>query len=39
MFKGSKKYGAGSFDTMLEGEGGTTNAYTTQNMTVYHEVV
>lgn len=37
MFKGSKKYGPGKFDTMIEGSGGSTNAYTTFDSTVYYE--
>lgn len=37
MFKGAKKYGPGEFDTRLERSGGTTNAYTTNDMTVYYQ--
>ncbi len=37
MFKGAKKYGPGIFDTIIEGNGGSTNAYTTNDLTVYHE--
>jgi len=37
MFKGAKKYGAGKFDTIIEGNGGSTNAYTTVDSTVYYE--
>lgn len=37
MFKGAKKYGPGVFDTSIEGNGGSTNAYTTNDLTVYHE--
>ncbi|MBY0413315.1 MAG: insulinase family protein [Bdellovibrionales bacterium] len=37
MFKGAKKYGPGEFDTKLERSGGATNAYTTNDMTVYYQ--
>ena len=37
MFKGAKKYGPGEFDTMIEKSGGMTNAYTTNDMTVYYQ--
>jgi zinc protease len=37
MFKGAKKYGPGEFDTRLERSGGQTNAYTTNDMTVYYQ--
>ena len=37
MFKGAKKYGAGEFDSLIEGNGGFSNAYTTFDNTVYHE--
>jgi zinc protease len=37
MFKGAKKYGPGEFDSQLERSGGVTNAYTTNDMTVYYE--
>ncbi|MFI5389721.1 MAG: M16 family metallopeptidase [Bacteriovoracales bacterium] len=37
MFKGAKKYGPGVFDTSIEKNGGSTNAYTTNDLTVYHE--
>ncbi len=37
MFKGSKKYGPGKFDTIIEGSGGSTNAYTSFDSTVYYE--
>jgi zinc protease len=39
MFKGAKKYGPGEFDTLLEKSGGSTNAYTTNDMTVYYQNV
>src|SRR6266849_523285 len=37
MFNGSKKYGPKQFDRVLESHGGRSNAYTTHDMTVYHE--
>ncbi len=37
MFKGAQKYGPGLFDSLLEAMGGSTNAYTTFDMTVYHQ--
>ena len=37
MFNGSKKYGPGVFDRTLESKGGTSNAFTTEDMTVYYE--
>lgn len=37
MFKGAKKYGAGEFDKVVEGNGGRNNAYTTHDSTVYYE--
>lgn len=37
MFKGAKKYGAGEFDKLVEGNGGSNNAYTTNDLTVYYE--
>ncbi len=37
MFKGAKKYGPGQFDTRLEKSGGVTNAFTTNDMTVYYQ--
>ncbi|MBI2518817.1 MAG: insulinase family protein [Bdellovibrio sp.] len=37
MFKGAKKYGPGLFDSKLEALGGSTNAYTTFDDTVYHQ--
>jgi predicted Zn-dependent peptidase len=39
MFNGSKKYGPKQFDRVLESHGGRSNAYTTHDMTVYHEEV
>lgn len=37
MFKGAKKYGPGQFDSFIEGVGGSTNAYTNFDNTVYYE--
>ena len=37
MFKGAKKYGPGIFDTLIESNGGSNNAYTTFDSTVYYE--
>ncbi|MDH4467544.1 MAG: pitrilysin family protein [Bacteriovoracaceae bacterium] len=37
MFKGAKKFGAGAFDRLVEGNGGSNNAYTNNDATVYHE--
>lgn len=37
MFKGGKKYGKNSLDFVIEGSGGSTNAYTTNDQTVYYE--
>ncbi|WP_127715757.1 pitrilysin family protein [Halobacteriovorax sp. HLS] len=37
MFKGAKKFGPGKFDTFIESNGGSTNAYTTFDSTVYHQ--
>lgn len=37
MFKGAKKFGAGKFDTIIEGNGGSSNAYTNYDSTVYYE--
>ncbi|MEK6626114.1 MAG: pitrilysin family protein, partial [Bdellovibrionota bacterium] len=37
MFKGAKKYGPGLFDSQLEALGGSSNAYTTFDSTVYHQ--
>ena len=35
MFNGSKKYGPKMFDRTMEASGGSNNAYTTENLTVY----
>ena len=35
MFNGAKKYGPKMFDRKMEYSGGSNNAYTTQNVTVY----
>ena len=37
MFKGSKNYAAGEFEKIIIGNGGSHNAYTTRDLTVYHE--
>jgi zinc protease len=37
MFNGAKKYGPGEFDRVMEGAGGSNNAYTTQDVTVYQD--
>jgi zinc protease len=37
MFKGAKQYGPGVFDTFIESNGGSTNAYTTFDSTVYYQ--
>ncbi len=37
MFNGAKKYGPGEFDRQLESRGGTSNAGTTEDMTIYYE--
>lgn len=39
MFKGAQKYGPGQFDSLIERNGGTTNAYTTNDATVYYQSV
>ncbi|MGE5047604.1 MAG: M16 family metallopeptidase [Deltaproteobacteria bacterium] len=37
MFNGSSKYGPKEFDRRLEAAGGTSNAYTSTDMTAYYE--
>ncbi len=37
MFNGAKKYGKGEFDAALDNAGGTNNAYTTEDNTVYQD--
>ena len=37
MFKGTTKFGPGVFDNYIEESGGMNNAYTSRDMTVYHE--
>ncbi|RPJ78901.1 MAG: insulinase family protein, partial [Alphaproteobacteria bacterium] len=39
MFKGAKKYGPGQFDSLIEKNGGSTNAYTTNDSTVYYQTI
>src|ERR1700740_1958492 len=37
MFNGAKKYGRGELDKTMENNGGSNNAYTTRNVTVYQD--
>ncbi len=37
MFNGAKKYGKGEFDAALDNAGGTNNAYTSEDVTVYQD--
>src|SRR6266850_4913208 len=37
MFNGAKKYGPKEFDLQMESRGGSSNAFTTQDMTAYYE--
>lgn len=37
MFKGAKKYGMGAFDQTIESNGGTNNAFTSMDLTVYYD--
>lgn len=37
MFKGGKEFGGNTFDKHIESNGGVSNAYTTNDATVYHE--
>jgi zinc protease len=37
MFNGARKYGAGEFDRVLESAGGSNNAYTSNDVTVYQD--
>src|SRR5215467_5550010 len=37
MFNGAKKYGPGEFDRAMEGQGGSNNAYTSYDVTVYQD--
>jgi zinc protease len=37
MFNGARKYGPGKFDEIMEGVGGSNNAYTSQDVTVYQD--
>lgn len=39
MFKGAKKYGPGDFERLIESNGGSSNAYTTFDSTVYYQNV
>ncbi|QRN96203.1 insulinase family protein [Archangium violaceum] len=37
MFNGAKKYGPGEFDRVMEAHGGSNNAYTSEDVTVYQD--
>ncbi|HJQ25607.1 MAG TPA: pitrilysin family protein [Blastocatellia bacterium] len=37
MFNGAKKYGPGQFDRVMEAAGGSNNAYTNNDVTVYQD--
>jgi len=37
MFNGAKKHGPGEFDRVMEAAGGSNNAYTSQDVTVYQD--
>jgi zinc protease len=37
MFNGAKKYGPGDLDKVMEANGGSNNAYTTRDVTVYKD--
>src|SRR5882724_13718563 len=37
MFNGSKSFGPGEFDRVMEAAGGANNAYTTNDVTVYQD--
>src|SRR5215475_9335817 len=37
MFNGAKKYGPGEFDRVMEAGGGSNNAYTSNDVTVYQD--
>jgi zinc protease len=37
MFNGAKKYGPGELDKVMEASGGSNNAYTTKDVTVYQD--
>ncbi len=37
MFNGAKKYGPGQFDSSMEAAGGSNNAYTSNDVTVYQD--
>ena len=39
MFNGAKKHGPRAFDRVIESSGGASNAYTSHDLTAYHEVV
>jgi len=37
MFNGARKYGPGMFDRVMEDNGGSNNAYTSEDLTVYQD--
>ncbi len=39
MFKGTPKYGPSAFSKIVQKNGGTDNAYTTKDYTVYFEIL
>jgi zinc protease len=39
MFNGAKKYGPKMFDRVIESNGGSSNAYTSHDVTAYHEAM
>lgn len=39
MFNGARKHGPKMFDQVIESNGGTSNAYTTHDVTAYYEVL
>lgn len=39
MFKGTKKYGPGEVDKIIQRNGGVQNAFTSREMTAYHQTV
>lgn len=39
MFKGSKNFADGEHDRLIQGSGGMLNAYTSNDMTVYHQEI
>ncbi len=39
MFKGTKTYGAGEFSKIIDRNGGTNNAFTSNDVTTYHQTM